>query len=555
MKNVRGTSDTVPFLVFAVLVTGAIGGLVLVAPPTMSNATANTAPESNTSRYETPPSQWHSPPKTVIEQGSGVESADYIIFKDDQGNVYAKSGDSGKIAYSSTNASEVIQWAENNLGSFGGKIFIREGEYHLPEPVVIDRSGVRIEGTMMGWPTPYKYGTMLDSTENAIHLRGTPQDTQLFAKIDHIVFNTGERGIVFEEADGNQLQDVQISHCTFHSLSEAIGGPGPLDHVWIQNSWIESNGTGIHLDQGHDVYITNNMFWNNTTAIKVRTADRLLVTGNRAESDENFLVITGNSVGGQILNNRFYGLENYGIVAGGGKNYTISQNILDGEGSTIKFFLADGTLENFKIESNTMVNLSTVPAIDLGGQDIILHNNTGYRRHSRTTFPRPRTGIKINSNLTCGRQTRSDIDNGVLRATPFFLPQRATLDTITVDVDGAGGTDAEIRLGLYSSNGNCYPDSLIKDGAVAADTAGFKDLTIGENLEPGIYWVAINTNDNTIDISAPDKASTMILGEDPEFDIGWSISQSYGSLPDSFPSGASTDYAVPRAIYEVSKWL
>jgi len=39
----------------------------------------------------------HSPPSVIIEPGSAVETASYIIFKDDEGWIYAKNGDTGEI--------------------------------------------------------------------------------------------------------------------------------------------------------------------------------------------------------------------------------------------------------------------------------------------------------------------------------------------------------------------------------------------------------------------------------------------------------------------------
>jgi len=76
----------------------------------------------------------HSPPPVVIEPGSAVETASYIIFHDDEGFIYAKSGDTGEIVKSSDDASEVINWAINQLTN-GGKIFIKEGVYDVKETI------------------------------------------------------------------------------------------------------------------------------------------------------------------------------------------------------------------------------------------------------------------------------------------------------------------------------------------------------------------------------------------------------------------------------------
>lgn len=63
--------------------------------------------------------EYHSPPTTIIQRGSGVETVKYIIFHDNETpkNYYAKNGDTGEIEFSSTNATAVIQAAMNALTS------------------------------------------------------------------------------------------------------------------------------------------------------------------------------------------------------------------------------------------------------------------------------------------------------------------------------------------------------------------------------------------------------------------------------------------------------
>jgi len=79
----------------------------------------------------------HSPPSVVIEPGSAVETASYIIFQDDEGFVYAKSGDTGEIEFSGIGMDESINWALDNLRS-GGSIYIRNGVYSLDGSTQVD---------------------------------------------------------------------------------------------------------------------------------------------------------------------------------------------------------------------------------------------------------------------------------------------------------------------------------------------------------------------------------------------------------------------------------
>jgi len=86
----------------------------------------------------------NSPPSVVIEPGSGVETASYIIFKDDEGFVYAKNGNTGEIEFQDTNAATVINQAVGNLpDEVGGVIWIGP-EIETSGTVVIDKSFVTL---------------------------------------------------------------------------------------------------------------------------------------------------------------------------------------------------------------------------------------------------------------------------------------------------------------------------------------------------------------------------------------------------------------------------
>jgi parallel beta-helix repeat protein len=89
----------------------------------------------------------HSPPSVVVEPGSAVETASYIIFKDEEGIVYAKNGLTGEIDFSRTDASTVIQAAINALTN-GGKIFVKAGTYECGSPIIL-KSNIAIVGEGM----------------------------------------------------------------------------------------------------------------------------------------------------------------------------------------------------------------------------------------------------------------------------------------------------------------------------------------------------------------------------------------------------------------------
>jgi len=284
MKNARGTSDAVPFLVFAVLVTGAIGGLVLVAPPTTSNATANTAPESNTSRYETPPSEWHSPPKTVIEQGSGVETAEFIVFEGDEGNFYVKSGDNGEIVAERPDiglaVTEACQIAPSDEKV---DVFIPGGGYFQNNAIVVENcDGIDLFG-------PGDVSTTLHPTDNL----------------------AGENFLLVKEGSAFYMHDIK-----FMSANPDGSTPDPLPVMTIDTKtelkFFEIELRDLHIDDYNDSQwqrVNDSIFINVEWDVNV--------------PKDGFQFVSNKWVGGGGLDLGYYDGTTWHAA---GKRYTIANN-------------------------------------------------------------------------------------------------------------------------------------------------------------------------------------------------------------------------------------
>jgi len=133
-------------LTVAVVVVGAVLALGTFNNQASSPAVSQEKNSGSSSRYEIPPSQWHSPPNVNIGQGFGVQSADYIIFKGNEGNIYAKSGESGKIAFESSDFKDVFQSAESEIPS-GGLIALAENTYKTSSVEEVNvNEGVSVAG-------------------------------------------------------------------------------------------------------------------------------------------------------------------------------------------------------------------------------------------------------------------------------------------------------------------------------------------------------------------------------------------------------------------------
>jgi hypothetical protein len=73
---------------------------------------------------------------------------------------------------------------------------------------------------------------------------------------------------------------------------------------------------------------------------------------------------------------------------------------------------------------------------------------------------------------------------------PFFLSSSITLDRIGAECTGAIASTV-YRLGIYNSNSDGYPSSLILDaGTIDTSTTGAKEITISQALTPGLYYFA-----------------------------------------------------------------
>lgn len=79
----------------------------------------------------------------------------------------------------------------------------------------------------------------------------------------------------------------------------------------------------------------------------------------------------------------------------------------------------------------------------------------------------------------------------------FIVPHTVTVTSLAVVVATAG-TGSSLRLGIYSSNSNDVPTTLVVDGGlVATATTGVKTATISQSLSPGLYWLAVASGSGT----------------------------------------------------------
>jgi hypothetical protein len=135
-----------------------------------------------------------------------------------------------------------------------------------------------------------------------------------------------------------------------------------------------------------------------------------------------------------------------------------------------------------------------------------------------------------------------------LYAVPFWASRGCTLDRIGFNVVTPGVSGDVGRCGIYESTSetDLYPAALVLDGGEQdLSLSGMLETTISQALAAGgLYWFVFLAS-AAVTITALQGGSQFpLLGYDNALTgtsagIGWSVAQSYGSLPDPFPTGGS----------------
>lgn len=130
-------------------------------------------------------------------------------------------------------------------------------------------------------------------------------------------------------------------------------------------------------------------------------------------------------------------------------------------------------------------------------------------------------------------------------ALPFLVPERTRYTGIGFYILSANGTKG--RAAIYTDD-NAYPGELIADfGEFSTVTVGWKTIEIDITLDPGIYWVARNTDGGPTFVGFR-ESSVLCLPFNPlgPYDGtpvapvgGYRIDMPFGSFPETFPTGAS----------------
>jgi len=206
----------------------------------------------------------HSPPSVVIEPGSAVETASYVIFHDDETpkNYYAKDGDTGEIEFSGPN---FIEDVIDNIIAPNRRIYIKAGTYYAEKSLrVYDVNYLEITCESGCWITTKNSSAVL------LYIIGSNWNSFTFNKMSRPGSHTApfillEDDLTAGSCSQNTIQiydlwstpDPQMA--AFHVKSTTSYG---VYRNTIMNSYATRVKTGILLENSGSGWINGNNFYN-----------------------------------------------------------------------------------------------------------------------------------------------------------------------------------------------------------------------------------------------------------------------------------------------------
>lgn len=114
-------------------------------------------------------------------------------------------------------------------------------------------------------------------------------------------------------------------------------------------------------------------------------------------------------------------------------------------------------------------------------------------------------------NHTGSTTNTMNMTSGLMYMVPMWITKACTVDRIALFSNGTGG--ATVRLGLYAHDADQMPSSLVLDaGTVTMDSVAFKEITISQSLDIGLYFAACAYQSGTTPNVTNTDSNTMSYG-------------------------------------------
>lgn len=265
------------------------------------------------------------------------ESYSYIIWTDGT-NYYAKNGSTGKVDYSGTNASTVINAALSQLNG-NRSIFFRSGIYNISAPLIINHSNILFSGEVTGWDSSLG-GTRFNKTGNTNIIDVVGTSTNRIERIKFQNFNID--GNYVYTGNGINLSYVKYIFIDGVSILYQVGSALSVYSCYtceVTNSLIALSGidattpaiymrgdidnTNVEIDVHHNT-IANNHYRD----IQIMNGVDIDIADNNIESYQVVNHIYASTYT-TISNNYMIGANGSGILTDGGNDIKIINNYLE----------------------------------------------------------------------------------------------------------------------------------------------------------------------------------------------------------------------------------
>jgi len=354
--------------------------------------------------------------------------ADYVVYKDNS-TCYAKKASNGVI-YSNVDASNVIQYAVDNIDSIGGTIYITPEDYTLTTTIKMS-GGIIIKGggmdatefTLSDGITGFLISSVTQPTYGGgisdVVFDGGAYDSCVAIKIYNVwksfIHNTRFTNYFdnciethgsayecdinncrFQSWSGNAIvassNGTYINNCDFGGGNQAIGIYAYKNGTKITNNWFEfgagKGGKHIYLDGADSTLIDNNIIGTTRVSnsgnhgIFIKQSDGTLINNNEIGGAKGSAIyISGDCSETIISNNEFTSWHIYAIYGDGlgsdtiidsnNFNYTstyMPSGYIYGSDSSYKFSVTN----NFFYHSNQFTGFAAYRVVNF-------NNNRCYR--------------------------------------------------------------------------------------------------------------------------------------------------------------------------------
>lgn len=283
----------------------------------------------------------------------------------------------------------------------------------------------------------------------------------------------------------------------------------------------------------------------------------IIATANNGNESSNYVDLGINSSGfnsgnvGAANDGYVYGAVNDFYVGNTTRNKKVGIFVGASSATTVDFTSGNTTF-------NQPVSATTISASTFYSGSTLLQNYFPYDQSAMrvrgSTYDRYHTSSKFAFSFTTVALTANR-----LYATPLLIGENMTLDRIGISISTtSSGSTSVARLGIYNSNSNHLPSTLVADfGTITTSaTTNLTTIAINQTLTPGLYFMALlsNATDTVRAIPTTGFDSIFGYGNNPTLNVAGQFyqAQTYGALPSSFTASTFSVAAVPAIFYRIN---